>query len=361
MITDTESPAFKATIEVRESLAFDVDRLGDYLRAHIPSLMPTLKVRQFKGGQSNPTYLLIDALGKQFVLRRKPPGKLLKSAHAVDREYKVITALGQTEVAVPKTYHLCTDESIIGTWFYVMDCVDGRIFWDPSLPEIPKIERRGHTLAMAETMAKLHNVDYEKIGLGDYGKPGNYFERQIGRWAGHYQSDTDAGKMDTMDRLCEWLPENIPQGDEASIVHGDFRLDNMVFHPREPRVIAILDWELSTLGHPLSDFAYSCLFYRLTQKEFAGFGGNDPRPFGLPSEVDYIAHYCKLTGREGIPHMDYYMAFNMFRLAAIIHGIKGRLIRGNASSKQADATVAKLEPLANIAWAQVDKIMRKSS
>lgn len=355
-----DSSKFSGTMDVRERLKFDTKALEAYLPQHM-DITPPLVVKQFKGGQSNPTYHLTDTTGRTFVLRRKPPGKILKGAHAIEREYKVMTALGQTDVPVPKTFVLCEDESIIGTAFFVMDCVEGRIFWNPALPEIDQAERHKYVFAMADALAALHNADYQKIGLGDYGKQGNYFERQIAVWSRQYLSDEEAGRLDEMDKLVEWLPKNIPNTDETSIVHGDFRLDNMIFHPTEPKVIAILDWELSTLGHPMADFAYSCLFYRMTPDHFAGFKGMDVTELGLPPEQDYIAHYAQLTGRETIPHMDYYTAFNMFRLAAIIHGIKGRMIRGNAASKEAEGHVARLEPLAKLAWQNALKVMEKAS
>lgn len=340
---------FSGTMDVRERLKFDEAALTTYLSAHMNITAP-LTIKQFKGGQSNPTYHITDHQGRAFVLRRKPPGKILRGAHAVEREYRVMTALGKTDVPVPKTYLLCEDDSIIGTAFFVMDCVAGRIFWDPTLPDIPKDERRAYTLAMVDALAALHKADYQNIGLADYGKTGNYFERQIAVWTRQYLSDESAGRLEAMDRLVEWLPKNIPAGDETSIVHGDFRLDNMIFHPTEPRVIAILDWELSTLGHPMADFAYSTLFYRMPPNQLMGLRSMDVTQFGLPTEEDYIAHYCTLTGRDGIPDMNYYTAFNLFRLAAIVHGIKGRIIRGNAASKEAQGHAAKLEPLANLAW-----------
>ncbi|GAK34219.1 aminoglycoside phosphotransferase [Iodidimonas nitroreducens] len=349
---------FSGTMDVRERHRFDEAALDAYMAAHVAGYSPGLHVEQFKGGQSNPTYRLIDGAGKRYVLRRKPPGVLLKSAHAVDREYRVVTALGQkTRVPVARTHALCTDETVIGTWFYIMDYVEGRIFWDAAIPQVENAERAALFDAMNATIAALHSVDHEAIGLGDYGKPGNYFARQIARWAGQYEQDEDAGRFDAMDRLVKWLPENIPPGDETTIVHGDFRIDNMIFHPTEPRVLAILDWELSTLGHPLADFSYHLMMYRMPPTGFTGLLGADLAALNIPSEKDYIARYCARTGRDPIPDhdMNFYVAFNMFRLAAILHGIRGRVKRGTAASKHAEAQGQMCGPLADLAWSQIHK------
>ena len=343
------------TTTVREQHRFDEARLDAWLRAHVEGYAGPLTVEQFKGGQSNPTYKLVTP-GKNYVLRRKPPGQLLKSAHAVDREYQVITALHTTGFPVAKTYGLCTDESVIGTWFYVMDCVDGRVIWDTTFPDVPREERPKYFDAMNETIARLHMVDYAAIGLSDYGKPGNYFVRQIGRWSKQYLEDEAAGRVPAMDRLVEWLPANIPAGDETSIVHGDYRCDNMIFHPTEPKVVAVLDWELSTLGHPLADFSYHLMMYRMPPTTSAGLVGQDLRALNVPTEEEYVAAYCRRTGRpDGIPNLDFYLAYNMFRLAAIVHGIKGRVVRGTAASAHAKAMAETVEPLANLAWDQALK------
>jgi len=351
---------FSGTKPVSDKHAFDVARLEDWLATRVADFRPPLTVERFKGGQSNPTYKLIDATGRAFVLRRKPPGKLVKSAHAVDREYRVITALAETDVPVARTYGLCTDESVIGTWFYVMDCVAGRIFWDACPEEVSNAERAALFDAMNDTIAKLHSVDYRAIGLEDYGKPGNYFARQIARWSKQYLEDEDAGRFEAMDRLVAWLPENIPAGDETSIVHGDFRIDNLIFHDSEPRILAILDWELSTLGHPLADFAYHCLMYRMPPQGFTGLLGVDLPAKAIPSEQDYRAAYCRRTGRPPISdaEFDFYIAFNMFRLAGILHGILGRVTRGTAASAHAAAQGAMAEPLAKLAWSQVERLSR---
>jgi aminoglycoside phosphotransferase (APT) family kinase protein len=300
---------------------------------------------------------LIDSRGRAFVLRRKPPGKLLPGAHAVDREYRVLAALGRQGFPVPPVHGLCEDEAIIGTAFYVMGMVDGRIFWEADLPQVPRAGRRAYFDAMNATIAQLHGIDPQAAGLGDYGKPGNYFERQIGRWSKQYAGDVEAGRVGAMDRLVDWLPANIPSsaGEESRIIHGDFRCDNMIFDSHAPRVAAVLDWELSTLGHPLADFSYHLMMYRMPAGATTGLAGLDLEALGIPSEQDYVASYCRRTGRRGIPDLDFYIAFNMFRLAAIVHGIKGRLARGTASSAHADRMAASLEPLAELAWAQAVK------
>lgn len=348
---------FSGTMPVRAGLEIDAVKLEAYMAANIPGFTPPVAIEQFRGGQSNPTYRLTDGAGKQYVLRRKPPGKLLKSAHAVDREYRVITALWDTPAPVPKTYALCEDEDVAGSMFFIMDCVEGRVFWEPWLPTLEVSERPSFYDGMNDAIAKLHMVDCDKVGLGDYGKPGNYFARQISRWGGQYQADPEAGRIEAMDRLIEWLPENIPDGDETTIVHGDCRLDNMIFHPTEPRVIALLDWELSTLGHPLADFSYNCLQYRLAPDVFSGMRDMDLAAMGIPSEEDYVAAYCARTGRDGIADFDYYIAFNLFRLAAILHGILGRVKRGTASSKHAAVQAELTLPMAEASWEAAQSVM----
>jgi aminoglycoside phosphotransferase (APT) family kinase protein len=341
------------TTAVRAAHRFDEARLAEYLAANVAGFAGPMRVEQFKGGQSNPTYRLITP-GRDYVLRRKPPGALLKGAHAVEREAAVLTALGKAEFPVARVHALCTDDSVIGTWFYVMDMVEGRIFWDATFPEVSTESRPEYFDAMNAVMARLHGLDYAAIGLAEYGRAGSYFERQIARWSRQYVEDTDAGRDANMDRLIEWLPAHIPAGDETSIVHGDFRPDNMIFHPTEPRVLAVLDWELSTLGHPLADFAYHAMMYRMPPHIVAGLAGADLRALNIPSEAEYIAAYCRRTGRAGIADYGFYLAFNFFRLAAIFHGIKGRVARGTAASAQAAERVRVLPELAELAWRQTE-------
>jgi aminoglycoside phosphotransferase (APT) family kinase protein len=340
------------TVEVREAHRFDVDRLRQWMLREVEGFEGPLAVEQFRGGQSNPTYKLVTP-SRAYVLRRKPPGKLLPGAHAVDREYRVISALAAQGFPVARAFGLCLDESVIGTAFYVMEMVEGRIFWEADFPQVPREERPLYFDAMNSTIARLHSFDPEAAGLGDYGKPGNYFERQIGRWSKQYLGDVEAGRVPAMDRLVEWLPANVPADDgESRVIHGDFRCDNMIFHPTEPRVLAVLDWELSTLGHPLADFSYHLMVWRMPAGVSTGLAGLDLPALNIPSEADYVAAYCRRTGRDGIADVDFYMAFNMFRLAAIVHGIKGRLVRGTAASAHADRMAASLEGLADLAWAQ---------
>ncbi|MDP2323784.1 MAG: phosphotransferase [Gammaproteobacteria bacterium] len=347
---------FVGTMPVPERHRFDTAGLERYMRSHVEGFSGNLEVEQFKGGQSNPTFRLT-AGGRRYVLRRKPPGKLLPSAHAVDREYRVITALLGTDVPVARTYCLCEDESVIGTMFYIMDCVDGRVLWDPALPEMDNSQRAAHYKELNRVIAALHGVDHQAIGLADYGKPGNYIERQISRWSKQYRA-SETEHIEAMENLIAWLPQNIPAGDETAIVHGDYRLDNVVFHPSEPRILAVLDWELSTLGHPLADFAYHCMTWRLTPGEFRGMAGVDFRALGIPTEDEYVAAYCKRTGRTGIPNWDFYLAYNMFRLAGILQGIMGRVKDGTAASAHAIEQGKRARPMAEAGWRQVEKILK---
>ena len=336
------------TTAVREGFRFDETALARWMDAHVEGYAGPLTIEQFKGGQSNPTYRL-NTPGRSYVLRRKPPGALLKGAHAVDREATVLTALAKAQFPVARVFGLCTDDSVIGSWFYVMELIEGRIIWNASFPDVPREQRAAYFDAMNAAIARLHSVDYQAIGLGDYGKPGNYFARQIARWSRQYLEDTDAGRNDDMDRLIAWLPEHVPDGDETAIVHGDFRCDNMIFHPTEPKILAVLDWELSTLGHPLADFTYHAMMYRMPPDIVAGLGTADIAALGLPSEAQYAADYAARTGRDGIDHYDYYIAFNFFRLAAIFHGIKGRAIRGTAASAHATERAKQFPTLARLA------------
>jgi aminoglycoside phosphotransferase (APT) family kinase protein len=345
----------EGTTSVRPGYEFDHDALSEWMCANVEGFAGPLTVEQFKGGQSNPTYKLVTP-GRSYVLRRKPPGQLLRGAHAVEREAQVLRALGSAGFPVAHVYGLCTDDAVIGTWFYVMDMVEGRIFWDATVPVAPAEERGAIFDAMNDAIAQLHLIDYGKIGLESYGRSGNYFQRQIDRWSKQYLDDKDAGRDPFMDRLIEWLPDNIPQDDDAtSIIHGDFRIDNMIFHPSEPRILAVLDWELSTLGHPGADFAYHAMMYRMPPHIVAGLKGADLASLGIPDEAEYLAAYCRRTGRASMPGYDFYIAFNFFRLAAIFHGIKGRAMRGTASSAQAQKRVEVLPELMKLSWEQAER------
>ncbi|WP_336952752.1 phosphotransferase [Sphingobium aromaticivastans] len=344
------SSANAGTTAVREAHRFDEARLAAWMSDHVADFAGPLTVEQFKGGQSNPTYKLVTP-ARSYVLRRKPPGQVLKGAHAVEREARVLSALGKTGFPVAHVHGLCTDEEVIGSWFYVMEMVEGRIFWDATFPDVGREERAAYFDAMNGTIAALHRLDPEAVGLGDYGRPGNYFERQIVRWSKQYLEDEAAGRDPGMDRLIEWLPTAIPAGDETRVVHGDFRCDNMIFHPTEPRILAVLDWELSTLGHPLADFAYHAMMFRMPPDVVAGLGGADLPALGIASEEEYRAAYCRNAGRPLISDADYAfcIAFNFFRLAAIFHGIKGRVIRGTAASAHAKERVESLPRLIALA------------
>ncbi|MBW7837179.1 MAG: phosphotransferase family protein [Sphingomonadales bacterium] len=346
--------ANEGTGPVRTGQEIDAEKLARYLAAKIDDFAGPLTIEQFKGGQSNPTYKLVTP-ARAYVLRRKPPGKLLKSAHAVDREYRVIKALHGAGMPVARPYLLEEDDSIIGTAFYVMSFVDGRIFWEAAMPGSTVNERAAIYDAMNDVIARLHQVDYQAVGLGDYGKTGDYIARQIARWSSQY----DASKTEdipAMDRLMAWLPRNIPPGEEVAIVHGDFRIDNLIFHKTEPRVLAILDWELSTLGHPLADFSYATMLWRLPPHIFNGLKGLPLAELGIPSEEDYVAAYCRRTGRAEIPGWDFYMIYNMFRIAAILQGIMGRVVAGTATSAHAVSQGKLAKPIAEIAWSEVERL-----
>jgi aminoglycoside phosphotransferase (APT) family kinase protein len=332
----------------------NLPKLRDHLASTIEGFSGELTAEKFPGGQSNPTYKL-SAGGVDYVLRRKPEGELLKSAHAVDREFKVISALENTDVPVPKTYTLCEDDTVIGSMFYVMEYKEGRILWDPALPEAKNNQERAAIYdAMNQTMAALHNVNVEAVGLADFGRPGNYFERQVSRWSKQYRA-SETEHMPGMETLMEWLPANMPEDDGiVSLVHGDYRLDNMMFHPTEPRVIALLDWELSTLGHPLADLANQCMAWMLPREGgIKGLADVDRKALGIPTDEEYIARYCERTGRSGIENWSFYLAFSLFRLAAIVQGIKKRAQIGTASSPEATSRGALVEPLSNMALALI--------
>ncbi|HJV68035.1 phosphotransferase [Ideonella sp.] len=349
---------YTGTKPVAASHAFDVAALEAFLAQKLPAFAGPLSVEQFKGGQSNPTYKLVTP-GAAYVMRTKPgpAAKLLPSAHAIDREYRVMAALHATDVPVARMQLLCEDEAIIGRAFYVMEFVAGRVLWDQSLPGLTPAERGPIYDEMNRVIAALHNVDVAAVGLADYGKPGNYFERQIGRWSKQYLASV-TGPNPAMDRLLDWLPANIPASardqSQVSIVHGDYRLDNLIFHPTEPRITAVLDWELSTIGHPLADFSYHCMSWHIPAGVFRGIAGLDHVALGIPSERDYVRRYCERTGRSDVDAVmadwNFYLAYNLFRLSAIAQGIAKRLLDGTAASSQARATGDAAPELARLAW-----------
>jgi aminoglycoside phosphotransferase (APT) family kinase protein len=341
------------TKPVSERQRFDLEALGAWLAANVDGYPGgPLDVEQFKGGQSNPTFRL-QAGGRRYVLRTKPgpAAKLLPSAHAIEREFRVMQALHGAGFPVPRQYALCQDESIIGRAFYVMECVEGRVLWDQSLPGMTAAERAAIYDEQNRVIAQLHTVDYAAIGLADYGKPGNYFARQIERWTKQYQASSTE-PIPEMDRLIDWLPQHIPPGEDTSIVHGDYRLDNMIFHPTEPRILAVLDWELSTLGHPAADFSYHCMSWHIPPGRFRGIAGLDLQALGIPSMEDYVARYCERTGKAiRTEDFDFYLAYNMFRLAGIMQGIMKRYVDGTAASAQALENGKAARPMAEMAWA----------
>jgi aminoglycoside phosphotransferase (APT) family kinase protein len=338
---------------VREALRFDEKALADYLTANLEGFRGPLKVAQFEGGQSNPTFLLHSGDLKH-VLRKKPPGKLLPSAHQVEREYRVMQALQNTGVPVPKMLLLCEDDTLIGTPFFVMEYVPGRVLADLTLPGMNPQDRQAVYSDMVRVLAALHSVNYVKLGLEDYGKPGNYFSRQIGRWSKQYgAAKTD--EIDSMEKLMQYLPANVPEDDASCIVHGDFRMENMLFHPTEPKVIALLDWELSTLGHPLGDLGYSCMPYHGGVAGKLSLNGKVGPQTGIPTEAEFVAEYCRHTGREQIPNWNFYLAFSFFRLASILQGVYKRGIIGIASSSEALERGSLAREVADVAWSLIEK------
>ena len=328
---------------------FDRNKLQTYLQQNLAGFDGPLEIKQFQGGQSNPTYLL-STPQSTYVMRSKPGpvSRLLPSAHAVEREFRVMSALAEYGVPVPRMVLLVEDEAVIGRAFFVMEHVDGRIFWEQSLPESSPVERAAIYDEMNRVIAKLHAVDIERAGLGDFGKAGNYFERQIGRWSKQYRA-SETGSVDAMNRLIEWLPQHIPAGGETTVVHGDYRMDNLIFHPTEPRVIAVLDWELATLGHPLADFSYHCMSWHIPPGAFRGIAGLDYRALGIPTEEEYRQRYTDRTGRT-IDHWNFYLAYNLFRIAAILQGVFKRSTEGIASSDNAAQSGARARALADIGW-----------
>ncbi|MET0717064.1 MAG: phosphotransferase [Pseudoxanthomonas sp.] len=333
---------------------FDVEALASYLRERIVGFRGPVQVTRFKGGQSNPTYLL-DTPGRKYVMRSKPApiSQLLPSAHAVEREYRLQAALSGSAVPVAGMHCLCEDESVIGRAFYIMDFVEGRIFWEQSLPGVAPIERAALYDELNRVIAALHDIDFAALGLSDYGKAGNYFSRQTDRWTRQYRA-SETVAIEAMDRLIEWLPQHIPQEEspQVSIVHGDYRLDNVIFHPTEPRILAVIDWELSTLGHPLADFAYHLMSWHIVPGgAMRGLAGLDLRALGIPTESEYVAAYERRIGRSAAGDWNYYLAYNLFRIAAILQGIAKRVQEGTASSPQAAEYGRQAKPLAELGWA----------
>lgn len=324
----------------------DTDALSAYLQSHIEGFSGPLTAEKFAGGQSNPTYRL-DAASGRYVLRRKPPGKLLKSAHAVDREYRVMSALAGSAVPVPRMRVLCEDESVIGSMFYVMDFLDGDIYWNAALPDHSPDQRAAMYDRMNQLLADLHNVDVDAVGLSDYGKPGNYFARQLNRWTQQYRA-SETERLESVEKLIAYLEQALPEDDgQSCLVHGDFRLDNMMFAKGGDTIIALLDWELSTLGHPYADLAYQCMQWRLpSSAAIPGLGDLDREALGIPSEAEYVSRYCERRGIEKIPHWEFYLAFSFFRLAAILQGVYKRALDGNASNTAAKSLGSMTDPLA---------------
>jgi aminoglycoside phosphotransferase (APT) family kinase protein len=347
---------FIGTKPVEERQRIDAAALEKFLDLRISA------IEQFKGGQSNPTYRISAADGKKYVLRRKPPGKLLPSAHAVEREYRVIAALHPTGFPVARPHVLCEDDSVIGTAFYVMDYVEGRVLWDQSLPGMSRAGRAAIWDELNAVISRLHRVDYRAVGLEGFGKPGSYIERQVARWSRQYQA-SETEPIEAMNNLIAWLPNNIPPETGTTVVHGDFRLDNVIYHPSEPRILAVLDWELSTLGDPLADFAYHCMSWHIPPGDFRGIAGLDLKDLGIPEENEYVARYCERTGRGAIDpsHWDFYLAYNLFRIAAILQGIMKRVVDGTAASAHARDAGMRARPMAELGWKQVEKILRRAA
>ena len=352
-MTNTPQNDFTGVTATPDHLKFDEAALEIYMAKNVEGFAGPINIEKFKGGQSNPTYL-IHTPNKKYVLRRKPPGKLLPSAHAVDREYKVMTALYGENFPAPKTYALCEDPEIIGTAFFIMDFVEGRIFWDSSLSDVSPAARTPLFNALIDTLADLHMIDYKKIGLQDYGKTGNYFDRQIGRWSKQYKA-AETATIPEMDHLIRWLPTAVPQDDAMSIVHGDFRFDNVIMHPTEAKVIAVLDWELSTLGHPLADFTYFLMVWFFPPNVRGGLAGLDLGELQIPTVEEAVERYCKRTGRSGVSDLDFCISYNMFRLAAIAQGVYARALQGNASSSKGLELGEQIKPLAALSWMYAQK------
>ena len=342
---------FMGTKPVAERQKVDLGALSDYMHKHVDGFTGDLQIEQFKGGQSNPTFMLT-AGPQRYVLRTKPApaAKLLPSAHAIEREFRVMDALSKAGFPAARQYALCEDEDVIGRAFYIMEFMDGRVLWDQSMPNMSNTERAAHYYEMNRVIAQLHTIDYKAIGLETYGKPGNYFGRQIDRWTRQYKA-SETEHIPAMEHLIEWLPQHIPAGEQTTIVHGDYRLDNMIFHPTEPRILAVLDWELSTLGHPLADFSYHCMSWHIVPGLFRGIAGLDLKSLGIPTEEDYLAKYSERTG-IAIHKEDFrfYLAYNMFRMAGILQGIMKRYQDGTAASEQALKNGQAARPMAEMGW-----------
>ena len=344
---------FVGTVEPEGADRLDEARLAEWMAENVAGFEGPLHLTKFKGGQSNPTYK-IDAASGAYVLRRKPFGPLLPSAHAVDREYKVQAGLHATGFPVARQYGLCTDDSVVGSWFYVMALVDGRTVWNGAMPSDPPEYRRATYEAMIDTLARLHNTDVAAAGLSDYGKPGNYFGRQVERWTRQYKL-AETEHMDTVERLIEWLPQTLPEQDRTSVVHGDYRIDNMIYAHDRPEVLAVLDWELSTLGDPLADFTYLCMAWVTENGGRSGVMDLDRKALGIPELPEVVERYCAATARDSVPDMNWYFAYNFFRLTGIIQGIKKRVIDGTASSDHAKSMSERVQPLADKAWEFAEK------
>jgi aminoglycoside phosphotransferase (APT) family kinase protein len=347
-IGDGRVPCGGATIR-GEQHDLPLGRLEYWMRDHVDGFRGPLAAERFEGGQSNPTYKLVANTGI-YVLRRKPFGHLLPSAHAVDREYRVMRALTDTAVPVPRMYALCKDNAIIGSAFYIMEFLDGRVFWDQRLPGLALADRRAMFDSMNSVIAALHSVDHIAVGLEGFGRPGSYTARQIGRWSKQYQA-SETEPQPAMDALIEWLPRHLPSDEPPRVVHGDYRMDNLVFHKTEPKVIGVLDWELSTIGDPLADFAYHVMSWRVTPELFRGLAGIDFASLGIPTEEEYVAAYCRHTGHGSISDWDFYVVYSLFRLAAIMQGIAKRAIEGTAASDEAVELGRLARPIGEQAWA----------
>jgi aminoglycoside phosphotransferase (APT) family kinase protein len=345
--------AFTGTVEPEGADRLDEARLTDWMAANVDGFVGPIHLTKFKGGQSNPTYKITAASGN-YVLRRKPFGPLLPSAHAVDREYRVQAGVGKTGFPVARQYGLCTDDSVVGSWFYVMGMVDGRTIWNGAMPGAQPEDRRATYMAMIDTLAQLHAVDVDAAGLSEFGKPGNYFGRQVDRWTKQYKlSETEL--MPEMERLINFLPATLPEQTRTSVVHGDYRIDNMIYAADRPEVLAVLDWELSTLGDPLADFTYVAMAWVTENGGRSGVMDLDRAALGIPELDEVVARYCAATNRDSVPDMNWYFAYNFFRLAGIIQGIKKRVIDGTASSQHAKDMSARVQPLAAMAWAFAQK------